>query len=283
MAEMTGERPDRGQMILVAGIVLAVILVALVLLVNTAIYTDNVATRDSDAAGEAIEYRGDAVDAVGGLLEAENAAGANRTTIKDNLTSGIGQIDATLAGTSAGRSAAAELSADRGDMTDGWRIRTNESVDSERWEANATGVRGFVIDVDPGAMAAGESFEVVLGDTELVVNRTEDGLTVEDGGVVCETGEESGTVRFDVTGERFAGEPCTFGWPAFDAGSTVGLSNASSDALEYELTIESGDSPPSAVNASEAVYAVEDVALRYDTPELRYEATVRVAPGEHDA
>lgn len=72
MAVVTRSR-DRGQLILVAGLTVAVILVMLVLLLNTVIYTENLATRGIDSeAGDAIEYRATVVGSVEELIEREN-------------------------------------------------------------------------------------------------------------------------------------------------------------------------------------------------------------------
>jgi hypothetical protein len=58
MADLTPEGGDRGQLLLVAGFAIAVTIVALVLLLNTAIYTENLATRDVDTdSNEALAFR----------------------------------------------------------------------------------------------------------------------------------------------------------------------------------------------------------------------------------
>lgn len=72
MAVVTRPR-DRGQLILVAGLTVAVILVMLVLLLNTVIYTENLATRGIDSgAGDAAEYQATVVGSVEELIEREN-------------------------------------------------------------------------------------------------------------------------------------------------------------------------------------------------------------------
>ena len=53
---------DRGQLLLVAGLVMAVSLVALVVLLNASIYSENLATRGIEAAdGDSLEVRAAAV------------------------------------------------------------------------------------------------------------------------------------------------------------------------------------------------------------------------------
>ncbi|WP_435063957.1 DUF7261 family protein [Halobaculum sp. EA56] len=100
-------REDRGQLVLVAGLALAVVLVALVLLANTAIYTENLATRDTGV-GErnALGFRASVVDGVGGVVDRENAAEYDtRSALEENVTAGVVEL-ATLLHESAARDAA---------------------------------------------------------------------------------------------------------------------------------------------------------------------------------
>lgn len=64
---------DRGQLIIVAGLGLAVALVALALVLNSAIYTQNLASRNLESgAGDAVDARHDVVVGVGGLMDSVN-------------------------------------------------------------------------------------------------------------------------------------------------------------------------------------------------------------------
>ncbi|MCQ4333336.1 hypothetical protein KM295_07560 [Natronomonas sp. F2-12] len=280
MAEMNGR--DRGQLLLVAGVLLAVLFVALALLINAAIYTDNVATRGDDPAGEALTYQAGVTDAVGDLIDAENAAadeGDGFGTVNGSVTSGVSEIDAAVARNNLGRAAATETTVSR--ATEGRLIRERNVDGFESWETNASAVRGFVIDLDTDNMTADSSFVIDLDGTELEVNKTGGNVVVE-GGVddaTCETNAD-GTVRFDVTGERIDGDVCRFGWPTLDGDSNVTFENGTHAGGSYELTVASGEDP-TGPQTTPAVYSV-DLALRMDTPELRYETTVTVAPGEHD-
>jgi hypothetical protein len=65
---------DRGQLIVVGALALGALLVALVLLVNTTIYAENLATRNPDVGDEeALAYRISVVDGVGGIVDRQNA------------------------------------------------------------------------------------------------------------------------------------------------------------------------------------------------------------------
>lgn len=69
-------RRDRGQLILITGLVIAVLLVAMVLILNSAIYTENVATRGVDKGGnDAIDFRNTVVEGAEEIIEKENNGG----------------------------------------------------------------------------------------------------------------------------------------------------------------------------------------------------------------
>ncbi len=278
------EVDDRGQLLLVTGILLAVVFVALALLVNTAIYTDNVATRGGDSAGEALEYQAGVTDSVGGLIDAENAAaddGDSFEAINESVADGVSGIDATIERNHLRRAAATETHLSG--TTEGRLIRGANTTGFESWRVNASSARGFTIDLDTENMTDGSPFRIDLNGTELEVNRTGGEIVVEGvtENIECSV-PAAETVRFDVTGERIGGQPCRFGWPELDADSQIALGDAEHGAGEYALTIRSDEdlaSLPS--NTTRAVYSA-DVELRLDAPDLHYRTTVRVAPGEPD-
>lgn len=73
MAYLKGD-DDRGQLLLVTVLILAAAFIALALVVNSAIFTENLATRDDTAgAEEALEYRAEVVGNVEALIEEANA------------------------------------------------------------------------------------------------------------------------------------------------------------------------------------------------------------------
>lgn len=80
---------DRGQLILITGLVIATILVATVLILNTAIYTENLGTRDTDSdASEVIEFRTTIESGSEEIIERENK---REDPSSDNATSEIRQ------------------------------------------------------------------------------------------------------------------------------------------------------------------------------------------------
>jgi hypothetical protein len=72
MADVTDD--DRGQLMLVFAMAIALVFVVLALLLNTAIYTENIATRKSDVvgAGDAEKYRAAAAENTGHLVRHAN-------------------------------------------------------------------------------------------------------------------------------------------------------------------------------------------------------------------
>lgn len=90
---------DRGQLILISGLTLAVTLLILVLLLNTAIYTENVATRgiDSDI-GDAAEFQQTLDAEIRAILE--NQAPGDENDVHQNVTADIDVLLAQQANTS---------------------------------------------------------------------------------------------------------------------------------------------------------------------------------------
>lgn len=64
---------NRGQLILITGLVIAITMVAMVLILNSAIYTENVATRGVDSGGDdAIDFRNTVIEGSEEIIEHEN-------------------------------------------------------------------------------------------------------------------------------------------------------------------------------------------------------------------
>lgn len=83
---------DRGQMLLVAAFGVAVMLVALALILNTSIYTENIATRGSDISGgkDAARFTDSTRDAVGGIVTYANYNdNASYDDLNGSVSSGV--------------------------------------------------------------------------------------------------------------------------------------------------------------------------------------------------
>lgn len=79
MADVTVSRRDRGQMLLVGAFALSLVFVALALLLNSAIYTENLTTRSSgDDTQETVEFSREArLTARGILANLESSGGSD--------------------------------------------------------------------------------------------------------------------------------------------------------------------------------------------------------------
>lgn len=89
---------DRGQLILVAAIALAVLFVGLAVVLNSVIYTENIASRSSTFSGDAgpSTYRGEVDRAVDGVIADANAADANDSARTARVAAGVAQLDDAL-------------------------------------------------------------------------------------------------------------------------------------------------------------------------------------------
>lgn len=270
MAQVTRPRDgegDRGQMILLMGVVLAVMFVALALLVNAAIYTDNVATRGGDPAGEALEYQNGVVDSTEGLIKAENEEG-NAT--EEEVRPALENISNYHRQYHLRRGAATNTTFS---VSEGRNITEVNTDGFGDWTANANEVRGFVIDIDINDMTTGSQFEVILPGEDVYVNKTGDSsINIEDSSEdpFCSY-SGSDPVRFNLTNASLNGESCGFDTSSFDDGGDIGINQGDKGAGGYRALIESDadiSGPPP--NTTTFIYRVE-LDLRVDTPELQYE------------
>ncbi|OYR57968.1 DUF7261 family protein [Halorubrum halodurans] len=310
---------DRGQLLVVAGLVMAVALVALVVLLNATIYAETLATRGvEDADREAADVRAAAVGGVGELLEATNRAGpSSHAAANDTVLEGVADLDRRIARSYADRGGAVRLDADAAGLRRGKHLATDGNATSL---ANATGATtyAFVDGIDrtrafslslavddlattTAANATGEAFHVAFdgaalaGSREVYVYRNGSGGVVVANGTngaaptaLCSVAAAPGeNVTLDLTGERFGSAACPGVWPADLVVPTdrYGIGFANADAADGTVTATVRPRPagtdPATDHAgvSPAVYDAA-VELRYRTADLRFRTTVRVAPGE---
>lgn len=311
-----GDDRDRGQLLLVTGIAVAFGIVALVLILNTAIYTQNLATRDIDAGGsDALAYQNAVETGVGGLIDAENDEehGAYATDVEPNVSAGIETFDDRLTERRLAGGASATIDAvtyHQGFLvrqTDDTRSYT-DSTGGGDWDV-ASGVDGArnvdmyvdraalnsttVGDADDGfhveVTGSGESWTAYVYENggEITVAVSEDGGAAS---VVCST--PAAAARIDFTEGTVAGDECgdlSFA-PSVPAPYTVRYVNGGEVRGTYNLTVNTTTSTDLAGTINgltglgqpyrvPAVYSA-NVDVYYETPDLRYRATVRVAPGD---
>jgi len=157
---------DRAQIILITGLTLAVLFVAVVLLLNTVIYTENLATRGVDAGGaEAIEFREGAVDDLAGLLHREHRNSTD--DVFANFNASARRYGRTVADLRARDGAVGEVRVDNSTVVTGYFIAQNETDSGFRdmtapdgtttnWTVagNATRTRNYRLTVDPGSLSS---------------------------------------------------------------------------------------------------------------------------------
>jgi len=252
-------------MILLMGVVLAVMFVALALLVNAAIYTDNVATRGGDPAGEALEYQNGVVDSTEGLIEAENDAG-NATAA--DVRPALRNISDYHRRYHLRRGAATNATFD---IYEGRNITETDRESFADWNVNANDIRGFVVDINRSNMKKDDPpFDVTLAGDVFSINETGSEVVIKDGlGNECTS--SGSPVRFNLTDMSLGGNSCPFDSPSLDDGGDTGISQGNNAAGGYEALIESdADINTLPSNTTSFIYRIE-FNLRIDTPGLQYE------------
>lgn len=317
MADLSRETRavDRGQLILVTAFALAAIFLGLAIIVNSAIFTENLATRSENVEStEALEYRHEVTQFTGNLVEFANENNnSNEESIWRNVNDGIQDLN-DYSGIQQARSGEAiALSLDSSTngsrifQTDASAFESNES--SGEWTLATEITRTRAFEINASGFNSSEDFAIVANDTDNVGN-DEWKLTISSSTLTVDrsSGDSDscsvGTVEtVDVTAATVNGEVC----PALqntkdgeDLHFAAGIDNEYEIRFEnpsdiegtYRLVVdnktinpstndnyaESGD-PGSGPHVTPAMYSAT-VRLEYETPGLKYETDVRVAPGE---
>ncbi|SFR50226.1 DUF7261 family protein [Halorubrum sodomense] len=182
------EDEDRAQIILITGLTLAVLFVAVVLLLNTVIYTQNLATRGADAGGaEAIEFREGVVDDLAGIMYREHRNRSSPDGVVDDFAASAATYARTVGDLRARDGVIADVSVNRSTVETGYFVAQNESDTGFRnmtspggsaadWTVagNATRTRNYRLTVAPGSLSdsGGGAFTVVADGTTGGTNAT---------------------------------------------------------------------------------------------------------------
>ncbi len=292
---------ERGQIILVAAFALGVIFIALAVVVNTAIFTENLATRTEATDGsDALESRHEVEQSVGEILvtvneDADNPSVAFRENVSelDNQSSyweaGSGRIVSTeVVGTTNGRRFYQDTDGTFDDGGDDWIVA--ESVDQSR------AIRLNITNDLALSGSEDSAFRLSLNDTSddywnMTVYRSGGNVVVsveEDGGNTAQCSTTTAEPRIDVTAGTLGGEPCTA--LRIDGGTEMQYGTGLDDRYDivfyngtqmegtYEGVTQGGVVSVSA-NDETALYS-STVRYVYETSAVRYETDIRVAPGE---
>lgn len=316
---MADVNDDRGQLILVTGLAVAVTLVALVLLLNTVIYTQNLATRGAQIEdGEALALRGEVTADVGGLLDAENREDHGLwSDAEDSVRQATFRYDHLLSRYHGERGTVAEIERESLSLTKGAILRqtnvtrnfTNETGEESDWQlaedvGNARNVR-LTVSGENLSEGQSDSFHVRLaedggpkwrvflyndtgGDDIVVAVKNESDSSPTE---VCSASGPEATV--DLTRGTINGTPCPgLVWAAeIDAPYNVTFRNGEEATGAYEMTVDTTDGmtvngtnlaeadETELPRAAAAAYAAE-FEIHFETPRLVFHTTVRTAPGE---
>ena len=317
--EETASDEDRGQIILITGLTLAVLFVAVVLLLNTVIYTENLATRGVDAGGaEAVEFRDGSVDDLAGILHREHQNATGNAT--DAFLASAERYGRTVGEIRARDGVVADVAVNNSSVVSGSYIAQNETDAGFRdmtapdgttadWTVvnGVNRTRNYRLTVDSTSVAndAASAFTVVAEGADgnwsvSLSNDTADAIDVtvrNETGAVSETFSHGpdGNVTIDLTagtvaGQRFPELVWAEGvqnrsgpYDPYD----VRYENGTEARGTYHLVVDERDGTAPLTNTSrpyvvEGVYSVE-VEVLHRTPGLTYGDTVRLAPGERDA
>lgn len=266
---------DRGQMILVSGLLVAVTLLVLVLLLNTAIYTENVATRGIDSDADLVDDVQVVMDReIPAILKAHEPVN-DRETLENNS---VGEsVDYFI-------EHQATLTIERGivknstaTITPGIILTAAEHDDSDRLVRNAETFRRFSFDIDTSGME-NERIDLVGGDWSLVLNVTQDESHLEDDvGEPITSWQTDESVHIDLINETIDGDSCECELVGPD-GLPPGTENA------VDLTVYGNESAETNIvtvgtgietNDSDARWYADSVEVELVIlgPDIRYETT----------
>ncbi|WP_248897566.1 DUF7261 family protein [Haloplanus halobius] len=302
---------DRGQLILVTGFAIAVTIIALVLLLNSAIYTQNLATRGTDiGADDALAHRDTVDENLWPVIEAaanNDAEATTRAEVEANVTARLERFDVTAAQPHLARGASTDVTVTGFD--DGMRLRqtdTSRQLTSDSLAPNWTlvdstnDVRQFELNTTGGlaqtSTPKNESFRMVVNGTGgdqwrvYVYNDSTPTLAVKNGSSsinkdIC-SDVVTGPPRVNPVAGTVNGVDCpalSFGEgtsPPYRIGFVYGnRTTGTYDAIVNGTTVASSnfDSHPTSPYTLPVVYGVE-TRLSYQSAELTYRSQGKTTP-----
>lgn len=305
---------DRGQILLIGALAIAVAFVALALVLNSSVYIENIANRENVVVGEGgvVVYQNDVRRGVGRAVVAGNANGTTFADRRDDVEEGVGTLGAALGGYHAERGRAVNVSV----VGHSEGTRVFRSTDGEFTEPNGTDgnwtlvandrFRRFDMTVERSDLSTGVLSEVFWlriqdddGDVWKVkvtrdVSTTETRVqTIPPSGPASATCIDTtgSTTNINVTAATVAGEHCE-GLDFFESTDppyTVAYRNAYPGNVtgRYGFVVDDPSPAPDYAGdggiTTQAVVYDTTVEAVYYAPDVRYVVDLRVAPGEPDA
>ena len=308
---------DRGQIILIAAFALAVTFIALALVVNAAIFTENLASRGETAGSDdALLVRHGVEQSVErAVVQANTYNASSESDLRDSVDANLRNVSQSVARQQSVSGRLVTVSDPS--YTQGTQIVDNASggsnftsaLPTDNWTvATDANARAYTMTVYDANNAGGANFgapktdefrlNVTNGTYTWRVNVTEQASgdvavgVKEFGGEsgVCTVAPTGGTVEIDLTDGRVGGEPCApldFPRPT-SGGYDIEYNNSQLIRGNYSMVIDrNGYSNLNFFSlfgtdnpvTLHGIYAV-DVTYRYDGASIAYNTTVRAAPGE---
>jgi hypothetical protein len=299
-------RNNRGQLLVLAALVLAVLFVGLAMIVNAAIYTESLAVQKDDSTQDAIQANQHAVETIGDHIAYVNRNhNASHRTLGENFTTNVGEWNQAVAAGKTKRGAYSSLS------VNSILNRTEVVHENESHQfANATGagnwtLAGGVETVSTYRMEVHDDALVETGGSQPFRIRAQNGtswelavtkdsgtgeivLTVTDGDGNVATCRTSGpTAQLDLVAGTVDGADC----PGLEVGTgvaqpyTLAYENGTNGRGDYDLTVLTSSRVDDGQYHAEtgsprATYAIDTatVAHTYQTGDVVYTATVVVSP-----
>lgn len=302
------ERSDRGQLLVLAALVLAVLFVSLAVIVNAATYTESLAVQKDGSAGDAIQTNQRAVEATGNHIAYVNRNhNASHRTLGENFTANVGDWNRATQDRRVKRGTHASVSI--------LSIRNRTVVvhdDESRQFTNATGAENWTL---AGGVESVPTFRMEVHDDAIietggdrpfrvlaqngttwemeVTKDTGSGeieIAVTDGDGTTETCVTSGpTAQLDLVAGTVDGVDC----PGLELGTgvaepyTLTYENGEHARGDYDLTVLTSNRVDNGQYHAEtgsprATYAIgtATVAYTYQTGDIKHTATVVVSPDE---
>lgn len=312
---------DRAQLFLVGALSLAVVFVVLALVVNSAIYTENLATRSTDSGtDDAVKFRTTVESSVGGLVAYQNRNTVDTTRLQTGIDDDIDDRLAQFNGRHGAFSRVSYVSETTGTqlIQDTDRDFSNNGGGSNDWQL-ATGVtatrsfqqRSEIGELDDtsffGGLFGTDVFHTVIRDDAGYIYRVavyrDSGageayvtVQIEDPGgseteetCTYDYASATETVTVDLTSAEFAGSHCApleF-WGDLDTPYSIEYVNGQSAQGTWDLVMQGTPTGANFGVAADGPYektGIYDVTVRllYRTDDVTYKTSVTVAPGEPD-
>lgn len=264
---------DRAQLILVGALVIALAIVGLTVVVNTAVFTD---TAGSYGTTETIKDGGevgqDVEQAVGATVRGVNQEGGDLSQIDTTINASVGNITADGSGGFVGVSDVRE--SNNGSLISGG---VKDGVLVNHTKASAIGEFAITVqgELDPISVTLNETD---VGEQEVTIFEDNDNISIDvDDDVVCEN-IEGDTVTIDILRGWTTPGGCTFDPVGDLQPNQIELSGSDG---HYNITIDAEDYNPD-INPDDGyprdIYWAVDVDYIIDTGEVTFEADDREVP-----